>query len=310
MQRVPRLEIADWRMIAIIAEEGSVTRAAKHLHLSQSALSHRLTKLEQSLQLRLFDRVGKRLSPTVVGETLAAFAPSLLAQCLEAEQVVDLAMAGKTRQPLRIATGCPSYYVWLASILAAFGSAHPALDIRVDIRTQRDEIEALSDDFADFVITAQPPKRPDFEVVRLFSTEVVAIAPRAHPLSQRAGAGEPVAWVDLSVETLLIHDLPATDETALRNAVWRDRRTVSEGEIQRVQLPETIVAMVKSGFGIAIVNHPAGPSTYEDSDLNVVPLRPRRDRQHFAVWRTDNPRNLPVQQLASKIAKAAVSSRA
>jgi LysR family transcriptional regulator, regulator for metE and metH len=58
MQKVPRLEIADWRMIAIIAEEGSVTRAASYLHLSQSALSHRLIKLEQSLQLRAFSTVS------------------------------------------------------------------------------------------------------------------------------------------------------------------------------------------------------------------------------------------------------------
>jgi LysR family transcriptional regulator for metE and metH len=310
MQKVPRLEIADWRMIAIIAEEGSVTRAASHLHLSQSALSHRLIKLEQSLQLRLFDRVGKRLSPTMVGATLAGFAPRLLAQCIEAELVVDQATAGMTRQPLRIATGCPSYYAWLASILAAFGSANPLFDIRVDIRSRRDEIEALSCDLADFVITAHPLKRADFEVVPLFSTEVVAIAPRTHPLSQRSAAGEPVAWEDLSAETLLIHDLPSIDETALRNAVWRDRRTVSESAIQRIQLTEAIVAMVKSGFGIAIVNHPAGPSMYEDADLDVVPLKPRRDRQHFAVWRASNPRNLPIRQLASTIAEAATRGHA
>jgi LysR family transcriptional regulator for metE and metH len=305
MQKLPRLEIADWRMIALIAEERSVSRAARHLHLSQSALSHRLIKLEQTLQLRLFDRVGKRLSPTAVGEALAAAAPGLLAQCLEAEQALDVATRGRVRQTLRIATGCPSYYPWLASILAAFGSTRADLDIRVDIRSRRDEIDALRSDLADFVITAQRPQRSDLEITRLFSTEVVAIAPRSHLLSRRSAAGKPAGCGDLVSETLLIHDLPSTDEVALRRAVWGDRRSMSKGVVQRVQLTEAIVAMVKSGFGIAIVNHPAGPSMYEDADLRVVSLRPRSDRQHFAVWRANNPRGLPLRQLASAIVDAA-----
>jgi LysR family transcriptional regulator for metE and metH len=304
-KQAPRLEIADWRMIAAIAEAGSVTRAAQQLCVSQSALSHRLIKLEQSLQLRLFDRVGKRMRPAAAGEALADFARRVLPQCLEAERAIDLATVGRRRRSLRIATGCPSYYIWLASVLAKFGSAHSGLDIRVEIHSPRDETEALSEDLADFVITARPPTRADLEVVRLFATEVVALAPPRHPLSRRSAAGKRVSWNDLEAQTLLIHDLPSTDEAALRNAVWRDHRTAPKGAIQRVQLTEAIVAMVKSGLGIAVVNHPAGPSVYEDADLRVVRLRPRHDRAHFAVWRVANPRDLPLQPLASAIAEAA-----
>jgi LysR family transcriptional regulator for metE and metH len=292
-------------MIAAIAQVGSVTRAAQQLCLSQSALSHRLIKLEQNLQLSLFDRIGKRLRPTAVGEALADSARRLLSQCLDAEQAIDQATVGVRRRTLRIATGCPSYYTWLASVLARFGSARPDLDIRVDIHSRRDGVEALSEDLTDFVITARPPTRSDLEVVRLFATEVVALAPHNHPLSLRSAAGKRVSWKDLGTQTLLIHDLPSTDEAALRNAVWSDRRTAPKGAIQKVQLTEAIVAMVKSGFGIAVVNHPAGPSTYQDAELRVISLRPRHDRAHFAVWRATNPRELPMRPLAAAIVAAA-----
>src|SRR3954470_13441904 len=74
------IEVRHLRLVRAIASEGSVTRAASRLHLSQSAVSHQLLDLERDLELRLFDRVGKRMVPTAAGQRLIAGAGRLLGE--------------------------------------------------------------------------------------------------------------------------------------------------------------------------------------------------------------------------------------
>jgi LysR family transcriptional regulator for metE and metH len=61
------LEVKHLQLVEAVAEFGSLTNAGKHLHLTQSALSHQLVELERRLATPLFHRVGRRLVPTVVG---------------------------------------------------------------------------------------------------------------------------------------------------------------------------------------------------------------------------------------------------
>ncbi len=63
-------EIRQLRYVLAVAEHGSVSRAATELHLSQSALSEALRKLELELGVELFSRGGRGVTPTAAGEAL------------------------------------------------------------------------------------------------------------------------------------------------------------------------------------------------------------------------------------------------
>ena len=300
-----RLSLHDWQMVAAVAEAGSVTHAATRISLSQSALSHRLLNLESALGLRLFDRVGKKMVPTSAGLSLASAANDILGQCLQAERIIDLAMKRSEPAKLNVATSCFSYYTWLADILAEFGAKRTEIDINIQLHATREEMPALDNKSADFVITAHPPKRSDLEQLQVFSQEVVAVVRKDHPLAKRARGGQRVTWSDLGSETLLIHDLPSTDEIALRDAVWgrnKGQKRKSETEqVRRVQLTEAIVALVNSGFGIGIMNRWLGRPPFDLSDMTWISITPRHNRLYWAVWRRDRARILPLAELASAI---------
>ena len=90
------MDLKRLRTFVTVAEQGSVSRAALRLHISQPGLSRQIQELEQELGLRLFDRVGRRLVLTGEGEQLLGSCRSVLGtsapsasrrSCLVAETV-------------------------------------------------------------------------------------------------------------------------------------------------------------------------------------------------------------------------------
>src|SRR3954471_22235015 len=82
----PQLEVRDLELVLALAESGSTARAASRLHLTQSAISRALTKAEERVGLRLFERVARGVVPTRAGERLIAGAPRLLGDLRQLER--------------------------------------------------------------------------------------------------------------------------------------------------------------------------------------------------------------------------------
>lgn len=285
------VEIRHLRLLQAIAGEGGVTRAANRLNLSQSALSHQLLNLERDLGARLFDRVGKKMSPTPAGLRLLAVAERVLRDLHDAE--AGLVSGRDERTPLRVAAACHTYYSWLAAVLARFGAERPQLDVQVAFQATRRVIEALAADEVDVVITSRPPNDERFARQPLFSLEIVALVGAGHELA----AIPQLAWSDLADQTLLIHDLPDDDVELLRASV-RERGGSVPGQVWRVQLTEAIAELARAGHGLGVITRWSAVPLETDAGLRLRPLHPREHRQYWAVWRLSNPRDLPVEALS------------
>src|SRR5262245_28275514 len=74
------MDLRRLRTFVAVAELGTVSKAALRLRISQSALSRQISDLEQEFSLRLFDRVGRRLILTAIGEQLLGDCRGVLGQ--------------------------------------------------------------------------------------------------------------------------------------------------------------------------------------------------------------------------------------
>ena len=115
----------------------SMTRAAGELGLTQSAISHRLKKLEGFVGARLLDRTGGGLLPTAAGVTLAEGLGRLLDEMAELRARSRASVRPRT---LKIGLGSALANHWLVRRLTAFASAYP--DIAIELCIIESDVQA------------------------------------------------------------------------------------------------------------------------------------------------------------------------
>lgn len=281
------VDFSDVRLVVAVAEEGSLTRAAARLHVTPSALSHRLRKLEARLETPLFRRLGRRMTSTAAGERLAEGSRAALSALDDAVAQVRQMASGRRRHVLRIATQCYTCYHWLPRVLRALQEDLEDVEVRVMAEATRRPIPALLDGALDLAVVSGPIADRRLEELPLFHDDVVLVMSPAHRLARRAW----VAPDDLAGEHLLIYDVADEESTVLREfltpAGVRPRR------LSKLQLTEAILELVKAGLGVTALARWAAAPAMAAGQVACARLGERGLRRH---WRAVIPgyRSTPV----------------
>jgi DNA-binding transcriptional LysR family regulator len=126
---MPRnLDMTALRSFVAVAETGGVTRASGFLNLTQSAVSMQLKRLEESLDISLFDRSGRTIALTLAGEQLLSYARRMLALNDEIQ-----AKLGSREYEGRITLGVPHdlVYPYIPMILKRFAMDYPRVKVQL-----------------------------------------------------------------------------------------------------------------------------------------------------------------------------------
>src|SRR5262245_24377891 len=178
------LEVRHLKLVAAIADQGSVTSAANHLNLTQSALSHQLRDIEDRLGTPLFQRASKKMLLTPAGELLLESARNVLEELRRTEQEIKGRLA-KPHSVLRISTECYTCYHWLAARLKVFNKTYPHVQVRILAEATRRPIQALLDGKLDLAITSSKVRNRRLQYKPLFKDEVVVVMRPDHPLARK-----------------------------------------------------------------------------------------------------------------------------
>lgn len=142
MSKMPDFE--GLAMFAKVAEERSYAAAARTMGVSVATVSRAVTRLEDRLGGRLFNRTSRRLALTDFGRTLVDRATKIYGDAEEAEHVA-LETARRPRGLLRLATPMSFGIRWVAPILPEFFKLYP--DIAVDLHLSDDKVDLIGDGF-------------------------------------------------------------------------------------------------------------------------------------------------------------------
>ncbi len=260
------LESRHLQTVAAIADTGSLTAAARRLHLTLSAVSHQLRELESLFGVPLFDRKARPIKATEAGERLVQCSRQALPLLARAEADV-LALAGKqATERLFLALECHSCIEWLLPALDELRTTRPDLDVDLRLGPRFDPIPALLSREVDAVLSTDRTPDPEVHHSALFGYEIVLLTCSDHALAQRPFA-EPS---DLAGEAFVTYPV----ELARLDFYTRFLRPAGiEPNVSRTaELTSVLLQLVRSRRGLAALPRWAVADELERGGLRAVRL--------------------------------------
>ena len=177
------MDFRQLRYFVALYEEGHVGRAAERLALSQPALSQQIRQLERSLDVALFQRVGKRLVPTVAAHTLYNHAVPLL-ESLERAHEALRGFRGQAARSLAIGVLQTVNASLVPYLVERLHAAQPHLQVRIYELSGVEIERRLLAGQLDIGIGFLPPRQPALHGVELYPDELQLVIPADHPLRE------------------------------------------------------------------------------------------------------------------------------
>jgi LysR family transcriptional regulator, low CO2-responsive transcriptional regulator len=245
----PAPDLLDTRQLLAfktIVETGGFTRAARQLHLTQSALSHQIKTLETQLQTQVFKRVGKRVVLTQAGEILLRYTIPVLRQLLEARQVLaELHEPGHGR--LRISAASYCCYHLLPHVLREFRVSYPHVEILVAAEYTAKAVQSLLGGDLDLAIFVLPPSTKGLHVEELCQDELVVAVSPSHPWARRRR----IQWEDLASQVLITYNRASETFQEIQSEL--QERGIMVKETMEVHHGAAVMEMVKMDLGVALL---------------------------------------------------------
>src|SRR6201985_638711 len=173
-----------FRLIDTISKDGTLTKAAATLHLTQSALSHQLKELERELGIDVFNRNGKKLHLSEQGYRFLRSAEKILAEMKSLEEDINNYKMGRTGK-LSISMQCYTAYHWLPGIIKYYKKRWPDINIQILSDATRRPLEYLMNGDLDIGIIRTQMVNTRIRYEPIFEDQLVAVVSKDHPLSKK-----------------------------------------------------------------------------------------------------------------------------
>jgi DNA-binding transcriptional LysR family regulator len=258
------MELRQLEYFAAVARHGNVTRASEEIHVTQSAISQQLRRLEAELGVALLHRTPSGVALTSAGADLLARAEAVLHEVARARADMD-AHAGVRRGAVRVATTAADA-ARLARVVAGFHREHPGVRIGLRQGSAGEAMGLVRNGAADLAVVG-------------LGDAAAASGVRAVPLADEPlrvmcapgdalAAGGPVAIADLRERALIL----AEPGTALRETVMAACALEGFSPIPLFEVADPAAAryLAHAGLGVSIV-----PASWLDApgpDVAVAPL--------------------------------------
>ena len=247
------------RAFHAVATEGSFTKAAQLLNVTQPTLSGQVRALEERFGVRLFDRRRRRIEVTDIGRNLLDITFRMFSLELEAVQVLSAAHALK-RGHLRIGADAPYHSV---PFLSAFHRRYPDLRLSMTMGNTKSLLDDLLDQRCDVAIAANVKTDSRIYALPFRQDHFIAFVDRAHPWARRRG----VKLAELASQRLLLREPTSNTRQTFDAAMIK--AGVDVGEILEIGSREAIKEAVAAGLGVGII---AQSELGDDLRLKALPF--------------------------------------
>ncbi|MDH4560851.1 LysR substrate-binding domain-containing protein [Pseudomonas sp. BN411] len=249
------------RAFDAVVREGSFTRAAERLCISQPAVTGHVKALEEHYQVQLLRRTARQVEPTELGRRLAAISHQLFALADRAEDLLDSSQA-LTSGRLDLAADSPHLVM---PLLARMRERYPGVRINLRLGNTQETLTALYGERVDLALVSDIAPRAGLHLLPLGEARLCLLLPAAHPWVDRRDA---VALNELRGQVLLQREPGSlTRRTFERACANQELELPADLELNS---REAMIEAVAAGIGVSILYDQEVP---KDPRVKVLPLK-------------------------------------
>lgn len=294
------MTLTELKYLVAVAREKHFGRAAEACFVSQPTLSVAIKKLEEELDLRVFERGTNEVSVTPLGEQIVRQAQAVLEQ---AQAIKEIARLGKdpVAGPLRLGIIYTIGPYLLPDLVRQAIERVPQMPLLIQENFTARLLEMLRTGELDCAIMAEPFPDTGLAVAPLYDEPFAVAVPKGHPLARR----RQVSAEELKDETMLLlgtghcfrdHVLEVCPEYARFSSDAAGIRKSFEGSSL-----ETIKYMVASGMGVTVVPQLSVPKEPQPHVRYIPFAAPAPSRRVVLAWRRTFPRYEAIAALRNAI---------
>lgn len=237
-----------FRLVDTISKEGTLTKAANTLHLTQSALSHQLKELERELGVEIFKRNGKRLHLSEQGYRFLRSSEKILAEIKSLEEDIHNYKSGKTGK-LSISMQCYTAYHWLPEIIKYYKKRWPDINIQILSEATRRPLEYLMNGDLDIGIIRTQMVNTKIRYEPIFEDSLTAVICKDHPLAKK----DIIQIADFHGEELILplYDPSYQDTPVIESLIQAQQ--VKPKTLHRIHYTDATIEMVNANLGITVM---------------------------------------------------------
>jgi DNA-binding transcriptional LysR family regulator len=292
------VELRQLRYFMAIAEEGSFSRAAQRLHVSQPPLSTQIKSLEEEIGTQLLARTNRGVTLTASGQVFYEEIRGVLSRLAGVRNMTLQAARGDVGM---LAVGFVSIadYGILPPALKSFRARFPLVEVQLHELTTDAQIRELRAARLDLALGLAPVEEPDMEFKRVLREELVLAAPADHPCVR----AERVDLRTLSKASFIVP--PRDIAPGLYDLTISRCRAAGFAPriVQNARQMQTVIGLVSSGMGVALV--PASVRNLKRTGVSYRPLRGQAALIELGILRRRGADNALGQHFSTALHEAA-----
>ncbi|RUA18353.1 MAG: hypothetical protein DSY55_00325 [Clostridia bacterium] len=275
----------DWRDLQVFvaaAELDTFSAAAQELHISQPAITQRISALEKQLGVKLFERQGRRVHLSEAGVYFLPLAKDLMRRCKRTEEMMQ-SLRGEVVGHLTVGCSTTTGKYLLPPVMARFIDRYPGVQATIRVGSRNRVLELLTLREVNLAFTSIPTPHRQIRYLRFKEDEVVLIVPISHPWVKRQSISPEM----LLQEHLILREPGSGTYQAMEAALARHDISVDELQtVITVGNSEAIILAVEEGIGVGFAPKLAAQRCHRLGNIHMLTLTDAP--MAYTIWMAEN----------------------
>ncbi len=275
----------------IAAKTLSITKTAKKMHLSQPSVSIQIKDLEDSLNVKLFERINRKITLTDAGKVFYSYSEKLLNLIEEINAVMNQFSSGDVGKLILGTSNTVGIYV-LPKYLGEFKEMFPKTEISLTILNRQEALEQCISGELDFAFLQDPPKHPDLQAEFFMEDELVIVCSPKHRWANKDHLT--LKMITSEPEPIILRE-EGSGTRGLIEYVLK-RFGIQRNVTMEMSSSEGIKRAVEANLGVAVLSRNVIKTEVKNGSLVALNIRDLNTKREFYIVHNKKRKFMPLME--------------